>query len=124
MAGQLKPDHTIEVICDDPRHARGKVAKIETFRRYTNPHGESVWRSSHMGRHTSGRLPYKCKLCPTSLVCNEDTLQRLLESTWGARAELESSGLVKPAVRSRTNLRALRIGLHTLNLIASNLPQQ
>jgi hypothetical protein len=28
-------DHIIEAICADPRHARGKVAKIATFGRFT-----------------------------------------------------------------------------------------
>jgi hypothetical protein len=119
MDGTL--DYVIEAICDDPRHARGKVAKIETFRRYDDPLGGSLWRASHIGRHASGREPYTCKLCRMSLVCNEDTLQRLLGSVWARRAELQSAGLLTPAPRTRTNVGAWRVSLRTLKLVASNL---
>lgn len=113
----------IEVVCDDPGHARGKVAKIETFRRYENPPGAGLWRASRTGRHTSGRELYSCKLCPASPVWNEDTLQRILESVWSHRAELERVGLLTPAPRSRTNIGACRVSLSTLNRVASHLPR-
>jgi hypothetical protein len=112
----------IEVVCDDVRHARGRVAKVETFRRYDNPLGGSLWRASRLGKHASGRELYTCKLCRMSLVCNEDTLQRLLESVWARRAELESTGLLTPAPRTRTTVGGWRIGLRTMKLVASNLP--
>jgi hypothetical protein len=58
-----------------------------------------------------------------SLVVNEDTLQRLLESVWSRRAELENAGLLTPAPRSRTNVGGWRIALRTLNGVASGLSQ-
>jgi hypothetical protein len=112
----------IEVVCDDPRHTRSKVAKVETFRLYDDANGAHLWRASHIGRHTSGRNTYGCKLCRMSLVCNEDTLQRLLGSVWARRAELEGAGLLTPAPRTRTNVGGWRIGLRTLKGVASNLP--
>jgi hypothetical protein len=38
-------DYTIKVFCDDPSHARGKVAKIETFYREAeaDPTGQRWW---------------------------------------------------------------------------------
>jgi hypothetical protein len=37
------PEYIIEAICDDPRHARGKVANLAAFGRFTSPNGEVRW---------------------------------------------------------------------------------
>jgi hypothetical protein len=38
-----EPDHVIEAICNEPRHARSKAAMIAPFGRFTLPNGEVRW---------------------------------------------------------------------------------
>lgn len=92
----------ITITCDDSRHARGKVAIIDTlvrsgdvwvsrttpkatvdvFRRRDDPSGP-IWGSARYRRAASkagrSRQRYKCKLCGAELVCTESTLLWLLE---------------------------------------------
>jgi hypothetical protein len=145
MAEMLTPDHTIEVFCDDPRHARGKIAKLETFRRFSTDDGRWWWlaRRENMARDDDGtywsrhrpgwpagsleslhhsardRLRYECNLCSATrprgqapLECTEETLQWLLESVW--------QGMLKLGAEQDVS----RVNLQTLNLVASNRPQQ
>jgi hypothetical protein len=111
------------VVCEDPRHARGKVAKIDTFNRFDgmwitrsdgapstleeyrrpdDPAGP-VWGSARWRRagSTTGhsRRRYKCKLCGTVLECTEGTLHWLLNT-------VAAQGISQPT-------------LHQLNLLVS-----
>lgn len=80
---------TIAVVCDDPGHARGKVARIDTFTRL-----EHGWMTNEqLGQDkprdfgwTAGRAPwggarheYSCKLCRTMLRCSSELLNWMLD---------------------------------------------
>jgi hypothetical protein len=64
----LLPEHIVEAIRDDPRHARNKVAKIARFGRYTPPNCEIRWLiwdptakpSAIPSGRTQDRSPLKC----------------------------------------------------------------
>jgi hypothetical protein len=75
---------TIAVVCDDQGHARGKIAKIDTFARV----GEAWVTAEQLGdrrprdhgwrdhdRLDGARHRYECKLCRSSLVCSDDVLR-------------------------------------------------
>jgi hypothetical protein len=118
----------IDIICDDPHHARGKVAKIASFEYYADtdswvemPYkgrgqayrhpGEppTPWRPNVVGARPPLRHRYECKLCAgrpwgAPLECTDATLQWLLKAV---AAQGES-----------------RISIQTLKLIASNMPKQ
>ena len=108
----------IDVICDDPRHARGKVAKIRSFdrspvgwvditpHRAHQHHGEppTPWRPNVVGAREQLRHRFECKLCAgkswrAPLECTDETLQWLLDTV---------------AAQGVTS-----ISLHTLSVIAS-----
>ncbi len=111
------PEHVIEAICDDPRHARGKVAKVATFGRFTLPNGEVRWkiwdgdrwsytvrpRETHRGRvevhhrydaepEKGSRYRWPCKLCPRSFEVREDTLQQVLEAIYRGQLAAATPG--------------------------------
>jgi hypothetical protein len=96
------PEHIIQAICNNPRHARNKVAKIARFGRFTFPNGEVRWLIWDPNRETfmytvrpdatveaHGRYgaesemgstyTWPCKLCKRSLKVREGTLQERLE---------------------------------------------
>jgi hypothetical protein len=133
------PEHILSVVCDDPRHARGKVARIATFGRFTLPGGEvrwlvrvgDDWRYTPVDRESGpervqvhrrydaepglgSTYTWPCNLCPRSLKAREGTLQGLLEATWSRRGELTAGGLLKPDGI---------ISIYILDLIASNRPR-
>lgn len=113
----------IDIICDDWHHARGKIAKIQTFAYYADidswvdvPYRGRSRAYQHTGEHPTpfrpnvvgARAPlrhrYACELCAgrpwgAPLVCTEETLQWLLDT-------VAAQGVT-------------RISLHTLNLIVS-----
>jgi hypothetical protein len=130
MEGTL--DYVIEVICDDPRHARGKKTDIATFGRFTLPNGEvrwlvrdgKDWRYTPVPRATGrGRVnvhrrydaepekgstyEWPCNLCPRSLEVREGTLDELLETVY--------QGLLKTGAPNEP------ITIQTLRRIASTL---
>ena len=102
MTGE--PDHILKVVCDDPRHARGKVAAVATFRRFTLPDGtwwipaqmtpdvfhdaaqdDGTYRSrrgrlqgGHPGAQTRYRWP--CKLCEMVPIIFFLNLSRVMSS--------------------------------------------
>ena len=117
----------IDIICDDPHHARGKIAKIESFDyhadtgswvgiSYRGPrahlHSEEFptpFRPNVVGARRQLRHRYECKLCArrpwgAPLECTDETLQWLLDT-------VAAQGVT-------------RISIHTLNLIASRKPKQ
>ena len=118
----------ISIFCDDPHHARGKVAEIESFDYYADtdswvaiPHrsqrqahqhsGEppTAWRPNVVGARPPLRQRFECKLCRgrpwgAPLECTDETLQWLLNTV---------------AAQGWT-----RTSIHTLKLIASNKPKQ
>jgi hypothetical protein len=111
----------IDIVCDDPRHARGKVAKIESFEYYPDTGswvgisyrrqafrhpGEppSPWRPNVVGTRPPLRHRYECKLCAgrpwgAPLECTEETLLWLLDT-------VAAQGVT-------------RVSIHTLKVIAS-----
>jgi hypothetical protein len=113
-SAELLPDHIIEAICNDPRHARGKVARIATFGRVTLPNGEVRW----LVRGDDGNWRYTradpdgvyrrygadadkgstylwpCKLCSRSLEVREDTLHQVLESVYCGLRKVDARGAV------------------------------
>jgi hypothetical protein len=122
------PDYIIEVFCDDPRHADGKVAEIARFGRFVlSPHGEVrwlIWRDDRQSfsytafpganvevyrryddePEKGSTYHWRCDLCPRSLETREDKLSRLLETTY--------QGLLKSAAGqgvSRVDLKVLRV---------------
>jgi hypothetical protein len=132
------PGYILSVVCDDPRHARGKVASIATFGRFTLPNGEVRWlvrdgdewsytvRPRDGGRVRAHRrydaepelgstYTWTCNLCPRSLKAREGTLQGLLETTWGRRGELTAGGLLKPVDGVSS------ISIYILDLLASSI---
>jgi hypothetical protein len=145
MAEMVTPDHTIEVVCDDPRHARGKVAKIETFRRFSAADGRWWWlpRRENMARRDDGaylshhrpgwpshslesvhaadsdRLRYECKLCAGARPRGQAPLE-CTEDTLQWLLESAWQGLRKLGAKQGVS----RINLQTLHQVASNRPQQ
>ena len=97
------PDYIIQVICDDPGHARNKVAKIATFGRFTE-NGEIRWliwdterarwrntmpdsndvfrRYGAPDEDKGSTYRWQCKLCGTPLKVQEGTLHHVLEGTY------------------------------------------
>jgi len=126
-----EPEHIIQAICNDPRHARGKVAKVATFGRFTFPHGEvrwlildaGEWRYTRpdptgvyrrYGAHDEDRgstYVWPCKLCPRSLEVTEITLRRVLEDTY--------QGLLK----TTGNERVSQVPITVLRQVASRQPR-
>jgi hypothetical protein len=118
----------IDIICEDPHHARAKVAKIQSFVYYADtdswvaiPHrsqgrahqhpGEppTPWRPNVVGARAPLRHRFECKLCAgrpwgAPLECTDRTLKWLLNTV---------------AAQDVT-----RISIHTLNVIASKKPKQ
>ena len=116
----------VNVICDDPHHSRGKIAKVASFERYpegwvdlpyrgrgrAHPHpGEdpTPFRPNVIGARPPLRHRYECNLCAgkpwsTPLECTEETLQWLLNTV---------------AAQGVTS-----ISLHTLSVLASRKPKQ
>ncbi|MDA0251850.1 MAG: hypothetical protein O3A42_13075 [Actinobacteria bacterium] len=90
--------YELTIVCDDPRHARGKVATIEAvtrlkghwlarnversaveeFRRPDESWGSARWRriGSDYGQN---RRRYACKLCGTTLVLTESAMAAVLD---------------------------------------------
>ena len=79
----------IEVFCDNPSHARRKVAKVETFARIRAFGGEWYVKAERIDapnvdnyRKPDGQLRqnYKCKLCRRNWICGEEArFQRILD---------------------------------------------
>jgi hypothetical protein len=113
------PGHIIEAVCDDPRHARGKVYEAATFGRFTLPSGEIRWlvrngdfwsytvrpRESPRGRVDAHRRYYAepekgstyvwpCRLCTRSFEVREENLQRVLETVY--QGQLTADTLDRP----------------------------
>jgi len=78
---------TIDVICSDSRHKRGKIARVKSFADY----GIGIGRNAQSNydevdldefRSPDGRRRhnYTCKLCGTSFVGREQTLHAALDA--------------------------------------------
>jgi hypothetical protein len=125
-----EPEHIIEAICNDPRHARGKVAKVATFGRFTFPNGEIRWLIREAGewRYTrpdptgvyrrydvdvdkGATYVWPCKLCPRSLEVRENTLHQVLEHTY--------EGLLKTTANECVS----KVPIAVLRQVASRRPQ-
>jgi hypothetical protein len=120
--------NTIEVVCEDPHHTRGKVAKVQTFAYYaaTDSWVDVAYRGRGQAHQHPGEYPtpfrpnvigarpplrhrYECTLCAgkpwsTPLACTDTTLQWLLNTV---------------AAQDVTH-----ISLHTLSAIASRRSKQ
>lgn len=126
-----EPEHIIQAICNDPRHARAKVATVATFARFTQPNGEVRWLIGDAGawRYTrpdptgvyrrygadadkGSTDVWPCKLCPRSLEVREGTLHQVLEDTY--------AGLLKTGVNERVS----KVPIAVLRKVASRQPQQ
>lgn len=105
---------TVKIVCDDPRHARGKVARIATLQRagdtwvrrsgdqsaveeFTRPRPEGkTWGSARYrpaASETGGdRSRYRCKLCGTELACTEPVLDWLMNV-------VAEQGVLEPTLR-------------------------
>ena len=118
----------IDIICDDPHHSRGKIAKVGSFEYYADtgswiaiPHrrrsrahqhpGEppTPFRPNVVGARPPLRHRYECKLCAgrpwgAPLECTDETLQWLLDT-------VAAQGVTC-------------ISIHTLKVIASRKPKQ
>jgi hypothetical protein len=102
-----QPDYIMRVICDDSRHARGKVYEAADFGRFGLPSGEIRWliRDGDAWRYTvrpnksrRGRVEvhrrydaepekgstyvWPCRLCTRSFEVREDNLQQVLEMAY------------------------------------------
>jgi hypothetical protein len=105
MNGQ--PEYTMEAVCNDRRHARGKVYEAATFGRFTLASGEIRWlikdceawsytvrpNDNRRGRVEVHRRydaePEKgsthvwpCRLCTRSFEVREENLQQVLETVY------------------------------------------
>jgi hypothetical protein len=132
---QPVPGHIIAAVCDDPRHARGKVYEAATFGRFTLSNGEIRWlmrdgeRWSYTVRPTQARrgrsevhrryhaepelgstYVWPCRLCKRSFEVREDTLQRVLETVY--QGQLKTDTLDKP------------VNIKTLRRVASTVATQ
>jgi hypothetical protein len=125
------PDHIINAICANPRHARGKVAFVVAFGRFTSTSGEVRWLirddggswhytrldadgvyrryGEDAGLGSTYRWP--CKLCSRPLEVREDTLHRMLESAREGLLKIEPAQSVSD------------VPIATLRAIASNRMQ-
>lgn len=111
-----QPERVIEAICDDPRHARGKVAKIAAFGRFTR-NGQTRWRIRGKDgdwRYTrpdpagvfrrygapdedkGSTYVWECKLCGRSLDVRESTLHQVLEGTYQGLLNASEGARVSP----------------------------
>jgi hypothetical protein len=127
------PGHIIKAVCDDPRHARNKVAKVATFGRFTLRNGEVRWfirddagewrytrpdpagvyRRYGADADKGSTYVWTCKLCSRSLEVREGTLHQLLEDTY--------QGLLI----TRPGERVSPVSVKALRLVASQVaPQQ
>lgn len=126
-----EPEHVIVAICNDPRHARDKVAKIKTFGRFTWPSGEVRWlirgddggwhytppdsdrvyRRYHADTEKGSTYTWPCNLCPRTLRVREDTLHQVLEDTY------------RGLQQTRPGERVSRVPIEVLRRVASKRPQ-
>lgn len=105
---------TVTIVCDDPRHARGKVARIDTLQlagaswvsrsdtksaveEFARPRPEGkTWGSARYRPAASqaggDRRRYRCKLCDRTLECTEPTLDWLLNA-------VAEQGVSEPTLR-------------------------
>jgi hypothetical protein len=107
MVGNGQLQHVIEAICNDPRHARGKVYEAATFGRFMLPSGETRWliRDGDVWSYTvrpnesrrrrvevhrryesepekGSTYVWPCRLCSRSFEVREDNLQQVLETVY------------------------------------------
>jgi hypothetical protein len=130
MDGQ--PEYIIQAICDDPRHARGKVYEAAAFGRFLFPSGEIRWlirdrdawsytvrpNESRRGRvevhrrydaepEKGSTYVWPCRLCRRSFEVREDNLQQVLETVY--------QGLLKANTQNEA------VSIATLRRVASTV---